>query len=468
MRLFHRLCKSASIAALALATPALADSIHVVTSTADSGAGSLRAALSAAAEAETAATVVILAEGAIMLQSGLRYEGTAPLNLFGNRTEIVTSANDTVLTISQGADLYVRNVSFEGPGSFSIENRPEGAAGKGIFVDLRDDQEGTVRLALENVRVTGVAGHGVHVSDCSLADDCGGGEGGAGDGAPAGIEVFTAGVEIVDVGHGGFDADGLRVDERGPGDIRFTALSSRFADAGADGVELDEGQDGDVIIRVTGSAFEGNGAYCDPSLLIDRLPEVLEAAFEAGAKAEAEIPGPVTNLPDNRCVEREVDLHEDGSVASYAFAIDTDDGFDVDEAGKGSIVAVLERTGFVSNLDQGLDFDEEDAGDINLTLVGTVARDNTDVAYKASEDGKGSVIGAMISAIADGNGGAGVVLEEEDKGDVTVRAHRMRSQFNDGGETGLEVTQEGEGTGTLKVIDSQIAEGIAAEGVVVE
>jgi len=72
---------------------------------------------------------------------------------------------------------------------------------------------------------------------------------------------------------------------------------------------------------------------------------------------------------------------------------------------------------------------------------------------------------AIVEAIADGNGGVGAVFEEDDDGDVQVSALRLRTQFNDGGETGLEVIQEGAGTGVLILNGSQIDEAIAAEGV---
>ncbi len=457
-----------SALALALGTAfsasAMAQETFVVTSNSDEGEGTLRAAFEAASATGRPATIVVMTDGVITLQSGLTYDSAAPLNLFGNRTEVMTQANVTLLTASQGADLYIRNMSFQGPGGFSIENRgdTDGPAGKGIFVDLRDDQTGTVTLDLENVRVLDVAGHGIHLSDCSLADECGSGGGGAGDGSPASIVVRMAGTEVLNVGQGRFDADGLRVDERGPGDIHFFATSSRFAQVGADGVELDEGQAGSVIARVTGSAFEMNGDYCAPDLLFGFMPEAPEAEFEAGERMPDDIPGPVTGTPDDRCIERVVDSHADGSVAAYAFAIDLDDGFDVDEAGAGGIHAVLERSGVIGNLDEGLDFDEEDAGDIALTLVGTVARDNTDDAYKSSESGPGSVFGALVSVIADGNGGVGVVFEEEDAGDLTVEALRVRTQFNKGG---METTQDGEGRGSLTLTDAQVDDGLETKGV---
>jgi hypothetical protein len=464
------LCGAGCMAlAAAIAGPAIAQDAHVVTSAADSGEGSLRAALAAAANAESPAVIAILAEEDIAIESTLSYTGTAPLAIFGTGQTISSANNVTLLQSAEGADLYIRRLDFAGPGGFDMQARGDrdGPAGKGIFIDVREDQQGMVTLELESVSVTGTAGHGVHVSDCSLADDCGGGGGGAGEGSDASISVRLADVTIDGAARGSFDADGLRVDERGPGDILFSASGSAFTGVGADGVELDEGQAGDVIVRVTGSAFEVNGDYCDPGRLAQFMPDDPEGAFEQGAMAEADIPGPVTGSPDDACFEREVDTHDDGSVAEYEIGIDVDDGFDVDEAGPGSIRAVVEQTGIAGNFDEGLDFDEEGPGDISIALIGTTGIDNSDDAYKHSEEGAGSVSGVMIGATAQGNGGVGAVFEEEGDGDVRVMARGVTTVSNDDGETGLEVVQEDAGEGALMVMDSDIQDGIAAEGVAV-
>ena len=61
----------------------------------------------------------------------------------------------------------VSKLDFAGPGGFSIRERGDlsGTGGKGIFVDVRGDQTGTVNLALNSVSVSGFAYHGIHVSD---------------------------------------------------------------------------------------------------------------------------------------------------------------------------------------------------------------------------------------------------------------------------------------------------------------
>jgi hypothetical protein len=397
----------------------------------------------------------------------LTYDGTAPLTLIGTGQSIVISENATLLAVTEGADVDISNLSFEGPGGFSIEARgdTDGAAGKGIFVDVRDDQTGTVSVTLTNVSVTGTAGHGIHISDCTLADDCGGGSGGAGEGSPASIALSFINVAVIDAAFGRFDADGVRVDERGAGDIYFGAIGSDFIGVGADGVELDEGQEGSIYVNVSASVFEENGAYCDPALLEAFLPEVDEAEFEEGTTAEADIPGPITGSPDDGCFERAVDLYDDGSVEAYEFAIDVDDGFDIDEAGPGGMFVTVIDSAMNGNYDEGFDFDEEDAGDIDVIFIATEASGNTDDGYKFSEEGEGHVLALVTASSATNNGGVGFVFEEADGGDVEVVISYAETMGNDDGDLGVEVVQEDEGAGMALIMASDIAEGVEVEGV---
>ncbi|MDA7427344.1 hypothetical protein PGB28_02655 [Primorskyibacter aestuariivivens] len=466
-------CTALSIAALATAwgSTVLAETTILVTNANDSGDGSLRAALESAAASDTARQIVIVTKDDIAIASTLTYAGQAAIAIHGQGQTVSLAGNATLLAATAGANLTIRNLNFAGPGGFDIQNRGDlngASAGKGIFVDVRDDQTGLVVLSLDTVTVSGVAGHGVHVSDCTLADACGGGGGGAGEGSPASIAVDFDNVTIDNVGNGSFDADGLRVDERGAGDILFAATDSLFTRVGADGIELDEGQAGGVYVTETGSRFVNNGGYCDPAILSAFLPAEAEGEFEQGARAEADIPGPVTGSPDDACIEREVALYDDGSVEEYEFGLDLDDGFDIDEAGPGGLDVVMINSEISNNLDEGVDFDEEGPGGITASFIGTTASGNTDDGYKLSEEDAGGIQGLMQGAASRDNGGKGAVFEEEDAGGVVVRvADSMTSGNDDSDDTGLEVVQEDAGQGTLTVINSDIADGIDAEGVTV-
>ena len=444
-----------------------------VTSPDDDGYGTLRYAINKASESKKPVTIKVKTKKTIIVGDSLDYKGLQPLTIIGSG-QIVRGKNVDILKVSNGADLSVSDLSFIGIGSYNIKrkgtgygmNNVDAKAGKGIFVDVRDDQVGTVNINLKNVRVEGVANHGIHISDCNLADECGSGGGGAGEGSSASINVVLDNVTIFDAGNGKFDADGFRVDERGDGDINFTASNSNFLYVGADGVELDEGQKGNVIANVTNSIFSNNGAYCDPKLLKAYMPTEDEGEFEDNQRAENSIPGKIKGSPDDGCFEREVELYSSGFVKEFEFGIDLDDGFDIDEAGPGNLVVNIDRSRIVGNLDEGLDFDEENNGDMFLQIKNTLAMGNTDDGIKNSENDGGSIIALFEGINSIENGGKGIVVEEEKSGDIQGFVQGTFTRENDDSDkTGIEAVQEDDGMGTLKVVSSTIVDGYDLEGV---
>ncbi len=437
----------------------------IVSNGADSGQGSLRHAIEV-----TRASQVFINQtvSAITINSPLVYDQTSKLLIKGHGQTVSTSGNINLLSVTEGADLEISDLNFKGPGGFNINNRGDQgqAAGKGIFVDVRDDQTGTVKVTLSHVSVSDVANHGIHVSDCSLADNCGGGGGGGGEGSAASIKVNLHHVTVDNVGNGRFDADGVRVDDRGDGDIVFIADYSTFTNVGADGVELDEGNDGDVIAQVRNSRFNDNGAYCDPDVFTPHMPTPDEAEFDDSERLPSEITGKVSGSPDDSCIEREVELYDSGYIEFYEFGIDLDDGFDIDEAGPGSLIANIRNSVINGNLDEGIDFDEQDSGMIFARFVNTSAAGNRDDGFKLSEEDDGSVIGRVKESESIDNGGKGLVFEEEGNGDLLVSVSESNTSNNDDSDdSGIEAVQDDDGQGMLRVDDSDINDGIDTDGV---
>lgn len=373
----------------------------------DSGDGSLRAAL-----ASGAGVIQIQANVTkIDINSTLMYEGTEPLRIIGwGQTIKANHEGDdfTLLEVSNGANVEINNLRFNGGGGFSLDVPGDG---KGIYVKVPTDRTGVVSLKLANVEVRGVAAHGVHISDCTLGDDCGAGSGGGGEGSDASVSATLENVNVWNVGYGKFDADGVRLDERGNGDILFRATASMFMNVGADGVELDEGNDGDVHVDVRNSSFDDNGGYC------------LNAPLDLAQP----------------CVE-----DDDGELV-----LDLDDGFDIDEAGAGSLLGVIANTIVNTNLDEGLDFDEEGDGGVLIDIAGVDAMGNGDEGVKISAEDAGSVNAQLRQLYIAGNGDDGIQIENEG-GDVHVRFFNGISMDNS--KKGLKVTQEGPDTnGTLMI-----------------
>jgi len=451
----------------ALAAPAaFAGGIAYVTNGNDSGPGSLRDAL----EVQQASVVDISRKVKVIeIASTLTYASQESLYIEGSGQTITTPLNITLLAVTEGADLKVKNLDFVGPGGFSITSRGDigQSAGKGIFVDVREEQTGSVTLHLDNVSVSGVANHGIHVSDCSLADDCGAGAGGGGEGSPAGIVVIADRLKVFDVGQGKFDADGLRVDDRGAGGITALIRRSSFTGVGADGVELDEGNEGSVDVLSLRNDFSNNGDYCDPALLQAFLPEVDEAEFaESEQITDADIPLPITGSPDDACIEEEIDRYASGFIEAYEVGIDVDDGIDLDEAGDGDLLSRMVRTTINDNFDEGVDYDEAGDGSIDVRIVRSSAKGNADDGFKFSEEDGGDVIALVSRSFSKFNGGKGFVFEEEGDGDLDVTVLRSITLRNDDSDdTGIETVQEDDGIGTLKVRKSNIIDGIDLDGV---
>lgn len=403
------------IASLLAPSVAVAGPSAKVTNGANDGPGSLRAALASGAtniQVQPSVSMITVTET-------LEYAGADPLTLTGTGQTIDGSglADNAapIFEVTMGADLSVTNLSFDAGGGnqngpYSREN-PGG--GKGIFVDVPATRTGVVSVDLSNVSVMGTGNHGVHISDCSLGDDCGGGSGGGGDGSPASIDVRLVGVLIEDNGNGMQDADGFRVDDRGDGDITFFASNSAFIDNGADGIELDEGNNGDVIINVVNSTFDFNGEYC------------LVGDF----------------VPGDAC-------DDDGDP-------DVDDAFDIDEAGPGSLLGRVANLTVINNFDEGLDFDEENEGSVDLEAVGIYSANNEDEGIKVSEENSGNNIVRLRDITTDGD----LEFEEEDGGiaDITINASfigdDMQIEADDGDPNTIDGYYKERGTTVVDELD---------------
>lgn len=468
MRNLIKLVAFSTLAMAGLSTAAYAQQF-IVTSAANRGDGTLRHALSLATAGEVD-RIVVATEGDIQIRNGLSYGGSQALSIVGTGQTVLGANDATLLTSLGGGDLSIMGLSFQGPGGFSINERSDidGVSGKGIFVDVPDGATGTISLYLTNVAVSQVGNHGIHVSDCTLADACGGGQDGSGDGSDASIALLLKNVTIDDAGNGKFDADGLRVDERGPGSVHLSVDGSLFTNVGADGVEVDEGQAGSVFATVTNTTFTANGNYCDPSILDAFMPDADEGEFSDGEASLDDIPSAERGSPDDGCFELEYDLYDSGSVEAFEIGIDLDDGIDFDESGSGSIFASMVDVAITDNLDEGLDFDEADEGNIIINIIDSVATGNRDDGFKVSEEDDGGIVTIVSNSTAMENGGKGFVFEAEDDSALFADFNGVSTSNNDDGDdTGLELVNEGENSGFANVSNSSIADGIDADGVAV-
>lgn len=425
-RAVRALTAIALLAALPVLTaaPASAAGPVQVTSGADTGPGSFRAAVDAANADPRITTITFATRATVELTDEVRFTGPQDLTINGTGATVsgasIGADTDTwdsgLFVAAGGGDLSISRLTF----ADSFNN------GVAVFVP---EGTGKIDVDLDRVVVTDAQFHGVLVDGQSTTgyntDDVI---------HPACTDPYAvdAGVTIdldvsrtVVTGSGRLDDydfslatgcpqdfDGLRVDQGGTGDIVGSIERSNFDTNLADGVELDEKGDGDVDVVVSRTTFDGNG--------------------------------------DTASIECTTG---DGCDLGDTLA-DLDDGFDIDEEGDGDLVAHVSRSTVDANFDEGLDFDEAGEGSIVVTVERVTATGNNDEALKASEEDGGDIVATISrSSFLDG-GDDGTQIEEFDDGDVDVTVERSTVTGN--GNDGVKVEQADDGSGSLRIDRSDL------------
>ena len=299
-----------------MSAPASAEQPVVVTSSANRGPGSLRAALA------TGATQISIAPdvGTINLRSPLNWSGRSLLLAGTGQAVDGNGAVGTLLTL-RTTQVQISGMTFRD------------TAGSAIRVVVPRSATGTATVDLTDVTVEDTALHGVHIDDLA--------------GSSASVQLRTTDVVVSGAGIGESDQDGVRVDEWGEGHIIFSSIDSMYEHSGADGVELDEGGPGDVVFDLSNSKFLRNGPL-DPADLDDGI-DVDEA--DAGSIQ--------------------------ARITQSTFDHNYDEGIDLNELGPGDVNALLTSVIVVDTVDgDGLQVDEEDAGNVAVSVASSTLVDN--------------------------------------------------------------------------------------------
>lgn len=342
--------------------PSFATAVAVVTTSADAGPGSFRAAIAAAALDPSITRIRIGSGlGIIALASPIIYSGPQPLTIQGSGAELDASG----LGSGELAALLVDGASGFSIRDLTISNSP----GTGLTVKVPAGATGSFTVELERFTAKNNGRHGVLINDqAGYFDDP---ESSSPEGSAAGLVVRVTSSLFEGNGFGDADQDGLRVNEGGSGNLHFVALGTRFVGNGADGLELDERAAGDVTYTVQQTAFDSNG----------------------------------TKVND---------------------PIDFDDGFDVDESGDGSQIGRLVQVTANDNAEEGLDLNENDAGDLRVEMTQVEAGGNAEEGVDLEEDddfiGGGDLVADLRNLITLGNGSAGgdAGLKLRERGDGSI------------------------------------------------
>ncbi len=305
----------------------------------------------------------------ISLTSSVIYTGSQDLTLLGNGVTLDGSATGSfvldggLMVIPQGGSLIFNTRADITIKQLTLVN----SATRGIVINIPHESQGDdIRVSLHQVHVSGSALYGVHIDD-NLNDYDEGHKGSA-----IGIELNISDSSFIANGTGAFDFDGIRVDERGVGDISAYIVNTYIEGNGADGLELDEGGEGSVNAVMKQVTLNQNGFY-----------------------------------------------HEQ----------DFDDGFDIDETGAGHVNVILSDVQANYNMNEGLDFSEQGEGNIEVMLTRVTASDNKDDAIKIDEEDAGNITAKLNNIVAI-NSDDGVQLKELGSGYIDAELHTITATGN--------------------------------------
>jgi len=325
----------------------------------------------AAANADSSIEKIYFRKNAnIQLTAPVIYNGTQPLTLVGNNAIIDGSTagsfilDEDLTAVTEDGTLIFNTAADVTINKLSVIN----SATRGIVVNLPDNAQGDdITVNLQKVAITGSALYGLHIDDNADEFD----EGNSG--SEIGINLNIVKSSFTGNGTGAIDFDGVRVDERGEGDINAVIVQTHIDGNGGDGIELDEAGDGNVDATMFRVSINDNGFYNEEDL---------------------------------------------------------DDGFDIDEAGEGDIDVSLFRVTANNNMDEGLDFDEENDGDIELKLRKVEALNNTDEGIKADEEDAGDINSKLRKVTVSDNGDDGIQFTELGEGEIESKLVNVTANNN--------------------------------------
>ena len=421
----------------------------LVTSAADAGPGSFRAAI-ARANADPAVTRVVFSGRArtVALAATVEFTGTQDLVLDGNGATLDGAGISAgpAFRASGGGDLTVTGLTVRQ------------APAEGLTVEVPPTATGIIRVWLSGVDILDNKGHGVLVNDQvdSTTTD---GEQPNGAGSAASVAVAVWNSRFLRNGFSVSDRDGLRVNEGGEGDLWIAARLVTADGNAADGIEVDERGVGDVRVDMFGARITGNGVF-DPADLDD--------GFDIDEYDEGSIIGRVafSTISDN--YEEGLDFNENngGDLRVDLWVVEAsgnrEEGIDYEEdddfAGGGDLVATMfgvrANGNGVDDGDAGLKIREKGLGELNVVLHGIETTGNLRGGISIREDSTGSLTATISRATSRENAGHGIDLDENrasttDAGNLTASVTDATVDHN--GLAGVRADQQTPGSGALQL-----------------
>lgn len=340
---------------------------------------SLRTAIETANYDSRIDKIVFAKDAFIALSAPIIYTGSQPLKLVGKGAiidgfnagsftlddDLTAVTEDGTLIFNTAADITIRNLT--------VAN----SATRGVVVNIPQSAEGEdIRIKLRRVNIIDSALFGLHIDDNTDEFDDGS------QGSQIGVDLKISHSNFIGNGTGAIDFDGVRVDERGEGDINALITHTRIDGNGGDGIELDEAGYGDVEATMINVSINNNGFYNQ---------EDLDDGFDIDEADDGDIDVKLIRVSANH---------------------NMDEGLDFDEAGDGDLELKLRHVDASNNRDEGIKADEEDAGDIDIKFNQVDAIENGDDGVQLTELGEGEIEGSLKKVNAIDNSKYGIKAEQ--------------------------------------------------------
>lgn len=340
---------------------------------------SLRVAIEAANFDSRIGKIVFERDSFIQLSAPVIYTGSQPLKLIG-KNAIIDGSNAGSFTLDQDLTAITEDgtLIFNTAADITIRDLTvANSATRGVVVNIPESAEGEdISIKLRNVNIIDSALFGLHIDDNADEFDDGS------TGSAIGIDLKITHSNFIGNGTGAIDFDGVRVDERGEGDINALITHTHIDGNGGDGIELDEAGSGDVEATMINVSIDNNGFYNE---------EDLDDGFDIDEADEGDIDVKLVQVSANN---------------------NMDEGLDFDEAGEGDVELTLRHVKAINNNDEGIKADEEDAGDIDIKIKHTDVIDNGDDGIQLTELGEGKISGSLKHINAADNTKYGVKAEQ--------------------------------------------------------
>ncbi len=370
------------------AAPAIAKTVWV-SNAADSGPATLRAAIGEAnADSDIDTIVIRHVKRPIKLSEPICFRGAQALSIEGGGSTITSGGARDLFVADGGGDLRFANIKFSGA--------PETA----LTVNVPVDRTGEQGVVLYNTTLDGNGHYGLHFDDQAEGD-------GAGADSPASLRLVVIKSVVTNNNHESLapdadDKDGIRVDEGGVGGIVVNVVATRMNGNRAEGIELDEKGPGDAYLTASDSHFDENGTQ-------PQNTEDLEDGLDVDEADGGDLVVVLNNVTVNGNSDEGVDLDEAGAGSTYLFAANlvasgnTDEGIklsedaDVEETpdesdGDGHLVANLSRIVVDGNGDDGIRLEEFGVGDVTVNVtsadVTNSGKAGLRIVQEAAGDGK--------------------------------------------------------------------------------